>query len=186
MMAAARTHRRDILDIPHALLLEWVITRQLGFASVAKAVLPNENGATTMHYDASSGQSGRRLFTQWLVVATIALAAACERAASVRGDQQSVPGEAIKIDDVNIRDVDSGISVHYRTSTSIRDCGAQAAEMRKVWELVVKTRLAESPVQRVVLFPEDTSGQSVSIEFTKSASGEWTAGVPCSIRIPAR
>jgi hypothetical protein len=138
-----------------------------------------------MHYYASRGQSGRRLPTPWLVVATIVLAAACERAASVRRHQQSAPGEVIKIDDVQIRDVDSGISVHYRTSTSIRDCGTQTAEMPKVWELVVKARLAESPVQRVILFPEDASGQSVSIEFTKSASGKWTAGVPCSIRIPA-
>lgn len=132
------------------------------------------------------GQSGLRAFTQGLIIVAVVLAAACERAASVRGNQQGVSGEAITIEDVHIRDVDSGIIVHYRTSTSIRDCAAQAAEMPKVWELVVKARLAESPVQWVVLFPEDTSGQSVSLEFTKNASGEWTAGVPCSIRIPAR
>jgi hypothetical protein len=102
----------------------------------------------------------------------------------VSGDQRNVPGEAIKIDDVDISAADSRIMVQYRTSTSIRDCGAQAAEMPKVWDLVVKARLQESPVQRVVLFPEDTSGQSVSIEFTRNPSGQWSSAVPCSIRIP--
>lgn len=139
-----------------------------------------------MPVKACRSRSVRRSSVQWCVMAMMVVATACERGVSVRGNQQSTLGDAIKIDDVHIRDVDSGISVHYRTSTSIRDCGAQSVEMPKVWELVVKARLAESPVQRVVLFPEDTSGQSVSIEFTKSGSGEWTAGVPCSIRIPTR
>ena len=118
--------------------------------------------ATTMDSSDSCGRSGgRRSFMR--VVSWTVLAAACNRAASVGGDRRSVPGEAIKIDDVQIRDVDSGISVHYSTRTSIRDCAAQAAEMPKVWDLVVKTGLGEAPVQRVVLFPEDTSGQSVWI-----------------------
>jgi hypothetical protein len=124
-------------------------------------------------------------FTQWCVVATLILTVGCDRAVSVPSNERSVPGEAIKIDDVHIRPGDSEISVFYRTSTSIRDCGAQAAEMPKVWDLVVKARLEESPVPRVVLWPVDTSGQSVSIEFTKGASGQWSAAVPCSIRIPA-
>jgi hypothetical protein len=138
-----------------------------------------------MYFQCGYRRSGRRLPMQWSLIGTMVVAAACGRGPSVRGAEQSLRGEAVKIDDVHIRAVHSGISVHYRTSASIRDCGAQAAEMPKVWDLVVKARLRESPVQRVVLFPEDTSGQSVSIEFTKSASGQWSAAVPCSIRIPA-
>jgi hypothetical protein len=137
-----------------------------------------------MQYYTSYALMSRRLVTQLCVVVAVVLAAGCDRQASERGDQDNVLEGAVKIDDVSIRTVQSGISVHYRTSTSIRDCEAQAAEMPKVWDLVVKARLRADQVQRVVLFPEDDSGQSVSIEFTKNASGQWSAAVPCSIQIP--
>jgi len=138
-----------------------------------------------MHIEACHGRSDRRLLTKCCVVAAAVLVVSCGPQASVPGYQAAVPGEALKIDDVHIRAVDAGISVHYRTSTSIRDCRAQAAEMLKVWDRFVKTRLGESSVQQVVLFPEDTSGQSVGMTFTKSASAQWTASAPCSVSIPA-
>jgi hypothetical protein len=75
--------------------------------------------------------------------------------------------------------------VNYRTQTSIRDCKTQAAEMPKVWDQVVRARLKDSAPESVVLFPEDASGQSLAIQFTKTESGDWSASAPCSIRIPA-
>jgi hypothetical protein len=131
------------------------------------------------------GHRGRRLLTRTLVVGATLLVGGCGRPAPVGGDQRTVVVEPIKIDDVHISAVDSGITVQYRTATSTRDCGAQAAEMPRVWDLVVKARLQGSAAQRVILFPEDTSGQSVSIEFTKNPSGQWSSAGPCSIRIPA-
>ncbi len=154
---------------------------QQAIAFVAKGVLPNE--ATMMFCRSFFCQGSRRWFTQWCAVAAVVLASACERKTPVHEDTSTGSNEAVKIDDVHVRPIESGISVHYRTSTSIRDCVAQAAEMPKVWDMIVKTRLGESAVERVVLFPEDVSGQSVSIEFSKSASGQWSAAVPCSIRI---
>ena len=118
------------------------------------------------------------------VVATMVLVTACGRAASVSEGQRNVPAEPVKIDAVDIRAVDSRMVVHYRTPASSGDCKAQAAEMPKVWDQIVKSRLRDTSVQRVVLFPEDASGQSVGFEFTKSASGQWSVAAPCSIRIP--
>ena len=42
----------------------------------------------------------------------------------------------------------------------------------------MKARLTDSVLRRVVLFPEDPSGQSVSFEFTKNASGRWSPRRP--------
>jgi hypothetical protein len=128
---------------------------------------------------------GRRLFTQWSVIATMVLAGACGRGASEDGDQPSRPADATKIDDVSVDVSASGLIVHYRTRTSTRDCNAQTVEMPRVWELVVKPRLANSAVPRVILFPEDASGQSLGVAFTENASGKWAASAPCSISIPA-
>jgi hypothetical protein len=138
-----------------------------------------------MDCQAGVDRNGRRLFMQWFVIGTTLLATACGRAASVDQHQRDVPGDAVKIDDVDIRSADSEIIVHYRTRTSIRDRKAQAAEMPKVWELVVKARLGDASLQRVILFPEDASLESVAIEFKKSASGQWVAVAPYSITIPA-
>jgi hypothetical protein len=114
------------------------------------------------------------------------LAGACERGASEGGRQRSGPPDVIKIEAVDIRLMDSGLLiVQYRTRTSIQDCKAQAVEMPGVWDLFVKARLTDSAVQRVVLSPEDASGRSVTTEFTKRESGQWSALVPCSITIPA-
>jgi hypothetical protein len=101
----------------------------------------------------------------------------------VGGDQPTALGEGVKIEDISLDD--SRLMVHYLTRTSVRDCKAQAEEMPQVWDLVVKVRLKDSAVQRVVLFPEEASGrrQSVSFEFTKSTAGQWSVAVPCSIRI---
>jgi hypothetical protein len=137
-----------------------------------------------MHFEARCGRSGRRPSMHWCVLATVVLATACDRAAPTRENQRGVPAEAIKIDDVHIRAVESGLMFQYRTRTSSGDCRAQAVEMPKVWDLVVKARLKDSRVQRVILFPEDPSGQSVSFEFTKSVS-RWSSAAPCSIAIPA-
>jgi hypothetical protein len=123
---------------------------------------------------------------EWYVIATMVFAAACGRAASVGGNQRSVPAEAFKIDDVvDISAVDSHLIVQYRTRKSLGDCKAQAAEMPEVWKLVVKPRLSDSPVQHVSLSPEDASGQSVAMTFVKSASGQWSTKAPCTISIPA-
>jgi hypothetical protein len=92
----------------------------------------------------------------------------------------------VKIDDVTITTVDSGLIVQYRTATPSADCTAQANELPKVWDLVVKARVRDPSVGRVILFPEDTSRQSVSFTFTKQAAGHWTAVAPCSVTIPAR
>jgi hypothetical protein len=99
-------------------------------------------------------------------------------------DQESGLGEGAKIDQVDIRTVESGLIVQYRTSTSIRDCTAQAAEMPRVWNSVVRSRLTDAQIRQVFLSPEDASGQSIAIEFTKNASGNWSAAAPCAITIP--
>lgn len=101
-------------------------------------------------------------------------------------DQASGPAVSAKIADVDIRTVDSSLIVQYRTQTSIRDCKAQVVEMPAVWNQLVKAVLQDSKVQRVVLFPEDASRQSVSVTFTKNASGQWTAVAACSVTIPLR
>jgi hypothetical protein len=119
----------------------------------------------------------------WCVLATVVLAAACDRAASPRGDQRGVPTQALKIDDVKLKVVDSELTFFYRTRTSTGDCKAQAAEMPKVWDLLVKAHLRDSHVQRVILFPQDPSGQSVTFVIEKSAS-EWSSSGPCPITIP--
>jgi len=86
---------------------------------------------------------------------------------------------------VYIRDMDSGLIFQYRTHSSSTDCKAQAREMPKVWDRIVKAPLKSSHVQRVILFPEDDSGRSVSMEFTERPSGEWSAAAPRAILIPA-
>jgi hypothetical protein len=137
-----------------------------------------------MYFEARCGGSDRKSFSRCLVIATMVLAAACSRAASVGVDQRDPPSQVVKIDDVHFRVVDSELTVQYRTLTSSRECNVQAAEMPKVWDMIVKARLKESPMERVVLFPEDASGQSVAIQFAKSVSGQWSAAAPCSITIP--
>jgi hypothetical protein len=123
----------------------------------------------------SSTLTSRPCPKPWRLIATIALAAACQRP------------PAFKIDDVRIYDRTSGPFIHYRTLSPSGDCTAQAAEMPKVWDLIVKERLAaDSHVQRVVLMPEDPTGQSVGFEFIKGASGWATENAPCSFGIPGR
>ena len=100
----------------------------------------------------------------WFMVAVVSLAA-CQQEAQKPPAPARSPNQANAIEKVEIRDLDSGISVHYRTSTTARSCEAQAAEMPRVWDLVVKARLEAAQLERVVLFPEDNTGQSVSIEF---------------------
>jgi len=108
----------------------------------------------------------------WSLITTIALAAACDRLAPV------------KIEDVHVRATNSQLVFQYRTQTPTADCEAQAVELPKVWDLVVKAHLTDSQVQEVVLFPEDPSLQSVTFVFTKSASG-WASSGPCPTTIPA-
>jgi hypothetical protein len=120
-----------------------------------------------------------------LVVATCVAVACGQAVPAGRRDQRSESGQALKIDDVAFSAVDFGFIVHYRTLTPSGDCTAQAEELPKVWDLVVKARLKDSPVQRVILFPEDTLRQSITFEFRKDAAGQWVAKAPCSITTPA-
>jgi hypothetical protein len=129
---------------------------------------------------------GLRLLTQCLAVATAILAVACGREIPAGRDQPHAVAQGVKIEDIIAVDTRApGLIVNYRTRTSIRDCKAQSSEMPQVWDLVVRGRLKDSAVPRVTLFPEDASGQSVAITFTKNASGQWSASAPCSISIPA-
>jgi hypothetical protein len=118
----------------------------------------------------------------WWVITSTALVVSCGRETSI-DDQHKVSAEPMKIDDVRITE-GNPLIFQYRTRTSSRDCEAQAAEMPKVWNLLVNARLSGSHAQSVLLFPEDASGLSVSFEFTKSPSGQWSAAAPCSISIP--
>ena len=118
------------------------------------------------------------------LLVSVVLAGACARLAPAGEEPHRSSSGALDIAGVQVRLLDAGISVHYQTSTSVRDCGAQATEMPRLWAQFVKPRLSEPSVKRVVLFPEDTSGQSVSIEFTKGTSSNWSAKVPCAILIP--
>jgi hypothetical protein len=122
---------------------------------------------------------------KWFVVGAALLIAACDRTPS-QNRSQEVHAEAVKIEDVHISAKDTEIVIQYRTQTSSRDCKAQAGELPKAWDLVVRSRLKHSRVQRVVLFPEDASLQSVTYIFAKNASGQWAAVAPCSFGIPAR
>ena len=90
-----------------------------------------------------------------------------------RGDSAST------IEHVHVRTVESDLIVHYRTPTAVRDCKAQATEMPKVWDLVLKNRLTGSSAQKVILFPENPSGESVSTAFVKSADGRWVSTAFC-------
>jgi hypothetical protein len=108
----------------------------------------------------------------WLI-AIIFLAAACDRAPVLKIDHVSVHPSAL-----------GGLVFNYQTSTPSADCKAQIAEFPKVWDLVVKPHLTDSHLERVILFPEDPSGQSVSFEFTKSGPG-WESPGPCPASIPA-
>jgi hypothetical protein len=94
-------------------------------------------------------------------------------------------GNAAKIDNVQVDPVDSGLVVHYRTKTSIRDCEAHQVEMPYVWDQVVKPRLKDPAVKNVFLSPEEPSGRSVGMTFTQNTSGQWSTRAPCSITIPA-
>jgi hypothetical protein len=103
----------------------------------------------------------------------------CDRPASIRGDRP------VTIDDLRISKTDSSrLLFQYRTPTPTADCKAQEMELPKVWDLVVKSHLSDHSDQPIVLFPEDRSGQSVSFEFTKTASG-WSSEGPCPTTIPA-
>jgi len=127
----------------------------------------------------------RQWYAPWPgVIAILVFALACNRAASGGRRESTVSAGTLKIDDLLISDFDSGLIFQYRTPTSSTDCKAQAAELPKVWESVVWDRLRHSQVHSVILFPEDPSGTSVSMEFTKSSSGQWTTAAPCSITIP--
>ena len=141
--------------------------------------------------DAST--TGKRLAESGLVpsgfvllsgVIALVLALGCNQATSVERGEPTVTANTFKVDDLHITADDSGLIIQYRTSSSSTDCKAQAADAPKVWDLVVRPRLSDSHVKRVILFPEDQSGTSVSFEFTKPASGQWSAAAPCSIAIP--
>ena len=114
---------------------------------------------------------------------SIILAVACSRDVPIGGNQSQVLRTVVKLEDiVEVTNERSELG----TRTSIRDGKAQSSEMPQVWDLVVRGRLKESAVTHVILFPEDTSGQSLGMVFTKNESGEWSASAPYSISIPAK
>src|SRR4051812_40509826 len=126
---------------------------------------------------------GPRRHAQMLgVSATLVLALGCNQGTSVGGGEATVTAHTFKID-VHVAGIDSGRMSQYRTSSSSTHCKTQAAEVPRIWNLVVTPRLSDSHVQRAILFPQDQPGTSVSIECTKSASGQWAAAALCSFAI---
>jgi hypothetical protein len=80
--------------------------------------------------------------------------------------------------------------VEYRTSTPVDDCAAQAAEVPKVWALVVDplvhagTRTVVVWVQNVYAPPVNgATARWVGMSFARDHAGAWTALAPCRIRI---
>src|SRR5215475_5698945 len=80
---------------------------------------------------------------RWPLIATIALAAACDRPAPM------------KIDDVHVRVRNSQLMFQYHTQTPTADCEAQAVELPKVWDLVVKAHLTDSQVQEALCVQQE-------------------------------
>jgi len=98
----------------------------------------------------------------------------------------SEPSVATDVPTIELQDVsvtEAHIIVQYRTQASIRDCTAQAEDMHRVWEKEVKGRLENSQTLRVILFPEEPSGRSVAMAFTRDSSGRWSTSAPCAISI---
>ncbi len=116
------------------------------------------------------------------IVSVMIFVAGCDRAPQL-AEQRRVPAGPLSVSEVKVREEGTSLTVQYHTPTPSADCAAQAAEMPGVWALVVRPRLSVSSVRRVVMFPEDASGQSVSFEFTKGGSGLWSAAAPCPIKI---
>jgi hypothetical protein len=115
-----------------------------------------------------------------------ALAGACARNAAVPDASMGSGSDgAVAVRSIDVRQDETTLYVHYRTLTSIRDCTAQQAEMPRVWRLAVSARIGDASIREVVLFPQDESGQSVSMTFKKNAQGLWSVFAPCTITIPA-
>jgi hypothetical protein len=91
----------------------------------------------------------------------------------------------VSVDDVRFSPDKESLYIHYRTKTSARDCEAQKVELVKLWRVLVRDRLASSPVPEVVLFPEDSTGLSVSMGFRRDPAGLWSMAAPCVVTIPA-
>jgi hypothetical protein len=125
-----------------------------------------------------------RLFPHGCIIATALVLIACDRESSVNEHRRTESAAPVNVENVDIMGTDSDFTVFYRTRTSFRDEEAHAAEMPKVWNVVVRPRL-KTATTRVIMFPEDPSRTSMSFAFTKSAGGEWTAHAPWKIVIPA-
>lgn len=123
------------------------------------------------------------LVRQVCIVAPLLLSLACA-AYPTRETNQRGASVGRGIEDVHVELRDGNLYVHYRTRISIRDCDGHRAEMPAVWRSHVKDRLNDLGLRDVVLFPEDQSGLSVTIDFTNDASGQWSASGPCAVRIP--
>jgi hypothetical protein len=113
------------------------------------------------------------------------LTVACSRQPPEASASTVASGRGLSIEGVDILTDDKGFVVFYRTRTSVRDCRAQASELPQVWEGIVRHLLKDAGVREVTLFPEDSSGLSVSFTFRKDLSGGWKVPVPCSVSIPA-
>ena len=112
------------------------------------------------------------------------------RVSALQGQSPATVESVKRTDIVEVSHERVGLVVHYRTHSSLRDCAAQVEEMPQVWEMVVKERLNDPAITRVVLFPEETSGQSVGFAFSKDSTENWKdstenwgAAAPCSITI---
>ena len=131
-------------------------------------------------------RNARRPQVRFCFTVTLMLAVGCGQSSSVGGENSQGVDNRVQVKDiVAITAESSDLIVQYRTRTSIRDCKAQASQMPEVWNLIVRTRLKDNAFQRVILFPQDPTGESASFAFTKNATGHWSASAPCSIRIPA-
>lgn len=91
----------------------------------------------------------------------------------------------VSVEDVRVFADKASLVIHYRTKTSARDCDAQKSELVKLWGVLVRERLAASPVPDVTLFPEDSTGLSVSMGFSRDRRGLWSMAGPCVVTMPA-
>jgi hypothetical protein len=127
----------------------------------------------------------RGLMMRCCVAATVSLAVACGGDVLSNGSEAKPPASFKREDITSVTQRGADLIVDYRTRTSLRDCKPQTAEMTQVWDLVVRERLSDAALTRVILSPEENSGLSVAFSFTKAPSTtQWSASAPCAIDIP--
>lgn len=157
--------------------------RRIRWILLLLRAVQDERSLTTMQYE-TQYRGLRGWPVAMCVIGGLLALAACGRRTADRPAQGSAQTETARISDVRTSHTDSRLFFQYRTQSSAADCKAQAVEMPKVWNQLMAPYARNSIVQSVTLMPEDPSGVSVSFEFKKSTSGQWSAAAPCSISIP--